>query len=165
MVETLKEAPRLLPPVELPAYTFIPGSTTPHPYRHPEGHSYKKKSPTSKPLADETWADNRSFLLALDLFNVGYYWEAHECWEATWHSVPRDTSFSLALQGLIQSSAYLLKAHMAHKEAAARLRVVSIEKLSVVLAREGSPYRGVDLYSFMEQLNAFERTGTWPRLG
>ena len=78
MVETLKDPPRLLPPVDLPAYTFIPGSTTPHPYRHPEGHSYKKKGPTSRPLSDDAWADNRSFLMAIDLFNAGYYWEAHE---------------------------------------------------------------------------------------
>ncbi|HCK52018.1 MAG TPA: DUF309 domain-containing protein [Planctomycetaceae bacterium] len=78
MVETLKDAPRLLPPVQLPPYTFIPGSTTPHPNRHPEGHSYKKKGPAAKPLVNENWADNRSFLLALDLFNNGYYWEAHE---------------------------------------------------------------------------------------
>ncbi len=78
MVETLNAAPRLLPPVELPSYTFVPGSLTPHPFRHPDGHSFKKKGPTAKLLTDEAWADNRSFLLAIDLFNSGYYWEAHE---------------------------------------------------------------------------------------
>ena len=80
MVETLHEPPRLLPPVELPPYTFIPGSTTPHPYRHPDGHSYKKKGPSAKPLSNETWADNRSFLMAFTMLTaftiiyLGIHW-------------------------------------------------------------------------------------------
>jgi hypothetical protein len=109
MVETLKEAPRLLPPVELPAYTFIPGSTRPHPYRHPEGHSYKKRTPAAKPLCDETWADNRSFLLALDLFNIGYYWEAHEEFDKLLKITCPEELIGRFLKGLFKLAAAGLK--------------------------------------------------------
>ena len=109
MVETLNEPPRLLPPVELPPYTFIPGSTTPHPYRHPDGHSYKKKGPSSKPLSNETWADNRSFLLALDLFNMGYYWEAHEELDKLLKLVCPDDLIGRFLKGLFKLAAAGLK--------------------------------------------------------
>ena len=81
-VDTLPCRPdRLLPAAELPAYTFVPGTSTPHPLRDPRGHSYSRKGRTSLPLVPENWADNRTYLLALDYFNAGYYWEAHEEWE------------------------------------------------------------------------------------
>ncbi len=71
------EAPRLLPGAILPAYTFVPGTSTPHPIRHQDGHSYGRKGRTPATLKPEAWAENRNFLLAIDLFNHGYYWEAH----------------------------------------------------------------------------------------
>ena len=89
--------------------TFIPGSTTPHPYRHPDGHSYKKKGPSSKPLSNETWADNRSFLLALDLFNVGYYWEAHEEFDRLLKITCPDELIGRFLKGLFKLAAAGLK--------------------------------------------------------
>ena len=62
------EAPRLLPGATLPPYTFIPGTTTPHPIRHPDGHSHGRKGRTPAPMKAEAWAENRNFLLAIDLF-------------------------------------------------------------------------------------------------
>ena len=132
MVETLKEAPRLLPPVELPAYTFIPGSLTPHPYRHPEGHSYKKKTPPARPLTDETWADNRSFLLALDLFNIGYYWEAHEEFDRLLKITCPDELIGRFLKGLFKLAAAGLKVgwEMKYRAPASTLRLVSVASRS-----------------------------------
>src|SRR5262245_16530790 len=69
---------RLLPSTELPAYTHVPGTDTPHPYRDPRGHSYQRKHPVPKVLTADNWAENRSYLLAIDYFNYGFYWEAHE---------------------------------------------------------------------------------------
>ncbi|MEE2750483.1 MAG: DUF309 domain-containing protein [Myxococcota bacterium] len=150
---------------DLPPYRFVPG-VNPHPFRHPDGHMYTDGSaPTEAPWDPAVdWHADRLWLRGLDLFDHRYYWEAHECWEAIWHSVPREDPFFLLLQGLIQSAAYLLKTHMGHHEAAARLRLVSIEKLSEVLAAEDMPYRGVDLNHFIAQLNSFESSEAWPRL-
>ncbi len=149
---------------DLPPYRFVPG-VNPHPFRHPDGHMYTDGSAPEEPAWDPTvpWHADRTWLRGLDLFDHRYYWESHECWEAIWHSVPRDDSFFLLLQGLIQAAAYLLKTHMKHHEPAARLRLVSIEKLSYVLAVEDMPYRGIDLNQFIAQLNAFETSQAWPR--
>ena len=88
LVESEVTVIKLLPG-SLPSYTYVPGSSTPHPIRHPQGHSYGRKNRTVKPLSAENWQENRSFLLAIDLFNHGYYWEAHEGWESLWHAAGR----------------------------------------------------------------------------
>ena len=64
MVETAPRRPdRLLPAADLPDYTYVPGTSTPHPIRDPRGHSHSRKGRTSFPLTAENWADSRTFLL------------------------------------------------------------------------------------------------------
>lgn len=104
-METTSEIVRLLPSTELPAYTYIPGTETPHPIRDPQGHSHKRKGRPPKALAAETWADNRSYLLAIDLFNLGFYWESHEEWERLWRVSGPDSTAGRFLKGLIKLSA------------------------------------------------------------
>ena len=105
-VDTLPRRPdRLLPAAELPPYTFVPGTSTPHPLRDPRGHSYSRKGRTSLPLVPENWADNRTYLLALDYFNAGFYWEAHEEWERLWRLAGPDTAVGRFLRGLIKLAA------------------------------------------------------------
>jgi uncharacterized protein len=105
-VDTLPSRPdRLLPAAELPAYTYVPGTSTPHPLRDPRGHSYSRKGRTSMPLVPENWADNRTYLLALDYFNAGYYWEAHEEWERLWRLAGPECAVGRFLRGLIKLAA------------------------------------------------------------
>lgn len=99
------EAQRLLPAAVLPAYTHIPGTVTPHPIRDPRGHSHNRKARPPKALNPIYWADNRSYLLAIDMFNHGYYWEAHEEWERLWRVSGADTLVGKFLKGLIKLSA------------------------------------------------------------
>ena len=105
MVEATSEFFRLLPAGELPAYTYIPGTETPHPIRDPRGHSHNRKGRPCKALVAESWADNRTFLLAIDYFNLGYYWEAHEEWERLWRISGPDTTIGRFLKGLVKLSA------------------------------------------------------------
>lgn len=99
------KAPRLLPSAELPAYTYVPGTDTPHPIRDPRGHSYSKKGPPPMSLDGDCWADNRAYLMAIDLFNHGYYWESHEEWERLWRVSGPDSLVGRFLKGLIKLSA------------------------------------------------------------
>lgn len=101
--------PRLLPTAELPPYTYIPGTETPHPFRDPQGHSYNRKSRTPPPLSAEDWADNRTYLLATDYFNLGYYWEAHEEWDRLWRVSGPETTVGRFLKGLVKLSAAGIK--------------------------------------------------------
>lgn len=108
MIETDATIPRLLPSGNLPDYTYVPGTSTPHPIRDPKGHSHGRKSTAAnapKPLDPGSWADNRSYLIAIDLFNLGYYWEAHEEWERLWRVSGPDTTGGRFLKGLIKLSA------------------------------------------------------------
>ena len=79
MITAEAEAERLYPSGLLPTYTYYPGSGMPHPIRDPKGHSHgRKHAPGQGPraLSCETWPSNRNYLLGLDYFNLGFYWEA-----------------------------------------------------------------------------------------
>jgi uncharacterized protein len=107
MVQTAepRRSDRLLPSADLPQYTYIPGTTTPHPIRDPRGHSHNRKGRPSLPLTPENWADSRTYLLALDYFNNGFYWEAHEEWERLWRVSGPDSTVGRFLRGLIKLAA------------------------------------------------------------
>lgn len=105
MIEAETQMQRLLPTAELPAYTYVPGTAVPHPIRDPRGHSYGRKGRTPKPLIASSWADNRTYLLAVDYFNFGYYWEAHEELERLWRVSGPDSTVGRFLKGLVKMAA------------------------------------------------------------
>ncbi len=107
---SMQPAPRLLPNVELPAYAYVSGAGIPHPYRHPEGHSYgQRQRPAPPPLDPERWDENHSYLYGLDLFNNGYYWEAHDEWDRLLKATGADTLAGLFLKGLLKMAAAGIK--------------------------------------------------------
>lgn len=98
---------RLVPDYELPPYAFLPGYA-PHPERDPEGHmrGYREAAePSPTPLDPDLWKQNRTYLVGLDLFNNGYYWEAHEKWEALWLLATDGLGAASFLKGLIKLAA------------------------------------------------------------
>jgi hypothetical protein len=108
MLTAEAESARMFPSVPLPEYTYYPGSGMPHPVRDPKGHSYGKKAPAGqgpRALCNDTWASNRHYLLGLDYFNQGFYWEAHEEWEKLWRVSGADTIVGRFLKGLIKLAA------------------------------------------------------------
>ena len=75
--------PRLVPERSFPPYAYIPGRA-PHPTRDPKGHNYGAEFETPKPPDPDDWRACRDYLYGIDLFNHGFYWEAHEAWEGLW---------------------------------------------------------------------------------
>ncbi len=108
--------PRWLPQKNLPPYAYLPGKN-PHPVRDPTGHSYHV-GPI--PVAAEASLSSDAFLWGLDLFNHGYYWEAHEAWEGLWQVADRDGPLRMLFKGLILLSAAGLKIRERKNAAAAR---------------------------------------------
>jgi predicted metal-dependent hydrolase len=53
---------------------------------------------------------SRAYLLGCDLFNYGYYWEAHEVWEGLWKACGRRGLTADFLKGLIKLAAAGVKA-------------------------------------------------------
>jgi hypothetical protein len=103
--------PRLLPDEPFPPYTYVPGRT-PHPFSDPQGHRHQLQSQPPSPPDPESWQRSRPFLYGVDLFNHGFYWEAHETWEGLWHAAGRKGVIADFLKGLI----HLAAAGVKHKE-------------------------------------------------
>jgi hypothetical protein len=113
---------RYAPTRPLPPYSYVPGHDDPHPVNDPCGHLFNIPKPTPLPLdqlpADPAlrrqaiaalFATHTDWLYALDLFNEGYAWEAHEAWERFWHKLGRTTPEARSVQGLIHLAAACVK--------------------------------------------------------
>ena len=143
------EAPRLGPDEPLPPYRFVP-KCSPHPVTHPEGHRYGQGEPVTPPPGTP-WQDNRVYGRGFDLYHAGYYWEAHEYWEAIWKApgIPRDEK-SL-VQALILNAAAQLKTVSGKSRGAALLTAKALQRLAKV---NETRLLGVDIDSFRDALQA-----------
>lgn len=72
------------------------------------------------PLASKASLDSDIFLWGLDLFNHGYYWEAHEAWEGLWQVAGRGAPLRTFFKGLILLSAAGVKIREGKHAAAIR---------------------------------------------
>ena len=95
---------RLVPDEPLPPYAHVPGRT-PHPLSDPRGHGYGRATDRPPAPDPERWASSRDYLRGIDLFNHGYYWEAHEVWEGLWHARGRKGPAADFLRALIKLAA------------------------------------------------------------
>lgn len=107
---------RILPDRNFPAYAYLPGRQ-PHPARDPAGHSYGIEPPAVA-IEEALWSEE--FHWGIDLFNHGYYWEAHEAWEGLWHAAKGNTGNRLFFKGLILLAAAGVKIRENKRPAAAR---------------------------------------------
>lgn len=121
--------PRYAPALPLPPYAYVPGHDLPHPLNDPRGHSYSDAPPDAgdalnaaawfadlppdpasrRRVLTVTLAANSDWLYAIDLFNGGWYWEAHEAWEGFWHALGRTSLEARFVQGLIHLAAAAVK--------------------------------------------------------
>jgi uncharacterized protein len=100
---------RYIPDEPFPPYTFVP-RRFPHPTRDPDGHSFGKLPREPERPDPEMWRECREYLRGIDLFNHGYYWEAHEAWESLWHACGRKGQTGEFLKALIRLAAAGFKA-------------------------------------------------------
>jgi uncharacterized protein len=92
----------------LPPYSYVPGFT-PHPVSDPRGHLRGQAPEAATPLDPQRWSESGAYRFAVDLFNHGYYWEAHEVWESLWHAAGRRGPMAIWLKALIKLSAAAVK--------------------------------------------------------
>ena len=134
--------------IPFPPYRFVLGET-PHPTEDPAGYSYGKAPVQLKDFAPADCRTNEEYLYGVDLFNHGYWWEAHEAWEGLWGLVPGGDATSNFLQGLIKLSAAFLKWHMHERKGVQTLFNGAMKLLSQAAAEEPH-FMGVDLQKFLE---------------
>ncbi|HEX6963103.1 MAG TPA: DUF309 domain-containing protein [Lacipirellula sp.] len=92
----------------LPPYSYVPGFA-PHPVSDGRGHMHGAVAQPVAPLTDGQWQDSEAYRYGIDLFNHGYYWEAHEAWESLWHAAGRRGQVATWLKTLIKLAAAAVK--------------------------------------------------------
>jgi hypothetical protein len=154
----------------LPPYRYVPG-LHPHPVAHPEGHSHDPTGahPQAGPLLPaDRWRESNDYLFGVDLYNRGYWWEAHEAWEGLWQQTDKSGQQGRFLQGLIQTSAAHLKRHVHQPDGVQRLLERAREHLAAARAGLGADglYMGVDIADFTQRTDAYfhGETTTFPAI-
>jgi hypothetical protein len=98
---------------DLPPYKFIPGLAP-----HPEKEGYLRGvTIEAGDFSASNYDSNETYLYAIDLFNLEYFWEAHVYWEVLWNYVGRKTSHGYFLQALIKLAAAGVKSKQGHDQA------------------------------------------------
>lgn len=121
-----------------PPYRHEPGKT-PHPERHPEGHMHGREP---VPQGDD-------FLYGVDLFNAGYFWEAHVYWERLWKEAVGDRK--TFLQALIQLSAGFVQDRKGNAVGRDKLLAKAASKLRQL---PEAVYEGVELERILTSIEA-----------
>jgi uncharacterized protein len=157
--------PRLVPEAALPPYSYVT-ARFPHPTGDPQGHSFGHAVPTPPAIRPEHWRDSRTYLFACDLFNYGYYWEAHEAWEALWQACGRKGTTAEMLKGLIKLAAAGVKAREGRAVGVARHAQRAAELFRKVRAEiRVDQYLGIDLDRLIGSAQELERRPTTVALG
>jgi hypothetical protein len=106
--------PRYAPSHPFVDCAFVPGYT-PDPRRQP-GPGPREPAYTVEVLDPrDVWRCDR-YLFGIDLWNHGYYWEAHEAWEGLWHTAGRTGAVGALLKGLIRLAAAGVKVRQGNPE-------------------------------------------------
>jgi hypothetical protein len=150
--------PRYAPEAPLPRTPYVPGRTA-----RPEPVPGEQSGGAHPSAATAGLGSALGFRLGVDLFNHGYYWEAHEAWEELWLPIERDDLDRDLLQGLIQGAAALLKLRTGAVAPARTIWARGRARLERVRAEGGgSPRLGVPVASVLAMLDAAVAHGQIP---
>ena len=141
----------------LPRYRHLLGRT-PHPVRHPDGHSYGVTPPLPTPIRGDDWQGNEEFLYGIDLFNLGFWWESHEALEGLWHVSGRRSPVGHCLQTVIQCAAAHLQAELGRARGGEAL----LRRARVHAASAGETRLGLDLDALLRATRDFVHDPTGP---
>jgi hypothetical protein len=144
----MDDPPRYQPLRALPAAPYVPGRGT----RPISDDQVALREPL---LGAARWAEQAEYLWGVDLYNGGFFWEAHEAWERLWRASEPDTLQHAYLQGLIQCTAACLKITQHEPDAAQRIAARALAHLAPVHAHCAGPYMGLDLARFCDAFRDF----------
>ncbi len=131
----------------LPPYSYVPGFA-PHPVSDPRGHMHGQPHSAAARLNPSQWQESETYRWGVDLFNHGFYWEAHEAWESLWHAAGRQGTVAAWLKSLIKLAAAAVKLREGNAAGAERHARRSLELLNEVreqLTADQHAYAGVEL--------------------
>ncbi len=112
-------------------------------------------------------ADDAAFRYGLALHDNGFFWEAHEVWEAVWKAAPMNGRDRIALRALIQVANAGLKRRMGRAPAVRRLLDEVASALAELVARGQAPQPASIAAALQVDALLWDvagRFGEWPRL-
>jgi hypothetical protein len=131
----------------LPPYSYVPGHS-PHPVSDPRGHMHGRTHAPVPALDPTNWQASDAYRYAVDLFNGGFYWEAHEAWEALWHAAGRRGPVAAWLKALIKLAAAAVKLREGNAAGVQRHARRALQLFAEVrrhIAPPATAYAGVEL--------------------
>ena len=131
----------------LPEYRHIPFQNA-HPFLDDDGHSFGEKLLPPDSFTQENWQYCSDYLYSIDLFNYGFWWEAHERLKQLCIAAGRESETGQFIQGLIQTSAALLKHFMQEQQGAATLAELGLKNLQ----RAAGIYLGIEVATLVTQV-------------
>ncbi len=158
------ETPPRYSDLPLPPYSYVPGHT-PHPVSDPRGHMLGAAHEPEQPLDPDAWRESVAYLYAVDLFNHGFYWEAHEAWESLWHAAGRAGVVASWLKALIKLAAATVKlreGNAAGVDRHSRRALQLLAEVRSVLPRDVSIYCGLRLDAVEAVGHSLARLATVP---
>jgi predicted metal-dependent hydrolase len=123
----------------LPPHAFVPGG----PWHRPAAEDLRHGD--IAPIEGDDWQRSTAYLRGIELFNAGYYWEAHEAWEALWHAQGRSGPTADVIKALIKLAAAGVKVRQRQRHGV----VVHAERAAALFAavrvQKGRTHLGLDL--------------------
>jgi hypothetical protein len=96
------------------------------------------------------WRSSRTYLFGIDLYNLGYFWESHEAFEALWNAAGSASLEKQFFQAVIQLAASNLKFFMGAGGAGRALGERALAKLSDIPA----DFMGIDVDALRREIKA-----------
>ncbi len=150
---------RLLPDEPFPAYAYIPGRL-PHPTSDPAGHSVGVEPAVPSRVQPERWPECRPYLYGIDLFNAGFYWEAHVAWESLWLAHGRKGTTADFIKGLIKLAAAGVKS-LEEKPDGVKSHIRRAAELLKTVESQRDAFMGFRVRDLVELAEAIRDHG-WP---
>jgi hypothetical protein len=148
------DVPRYQPEIPFPAYTYVPGRA-PHP-ASADGHLIGRDEPAGAAITGVAPSNDLAWLRGVDLFNHGYYWEAHEVWEGTWKACGKRGLIADFIKALIKLAACGVKVREGRPNGIRRHAAAARELLMFVAESESTRTEvlGLSLTDMIESCEA-----------
>ena len=115
----------------LPPHAHVPGVNA----RHPDGLFDAIRDSAHPGMSVDELAQSPAFACGVRFHRAGFFWEAHEVWEAVWMACSEAGADKPFVQGLIQLANARLKLAMARPKAALRLCDLAAHCLDIAAVR------------------------------
>lgn len=136
----------------LPARPHVPGETE-RPDEDDHVHRVARAAPS--PTDPHAWHANPAWVAGLRLYCHGYFWEAHEVWEAVWANAHANSAERALVQGVIQLANAGLKQRMGRPGAARRLAAMAAGHVDDAASGGRTASMGLDLPELREAISNY----------